>query len=64
MRQRHALDFPASCRSICDSLSAYGSILLGRSGAANFGSALSERRYLRTVFLDSPVRRDISRIEK
>jgi hypothetical protein len=29
----------------------------------NFGSTLSERRYLRTVFLDSPVRRDISRIE-
>jgi hypothetical protein len=37
--------------------------LLGRSGTANFGSTLSERRYLRTVFLDSPVRRDISRIE-
>jgi hypothetical protein len=30
----------------------------------NFGSSLPERRYLRTVFLDSPVRRDISRIEK
>src|ERR1700733_914715 len=30
----------------------------------NFGSTLSERRYLRIVFLDSPVRRDISRIEK
>src|SRR6202453_5069955 len=30
----------------------------------NFGSSLSERRYLRTVFLDSPVRRDISLIEK
>ena len=57
-------DFPASCRSICDSLSAYGSSLLGRSGMANFGSTVSERRYLRTVFLDSPVRRDISRIEK
>ena len=25
----------------------------------NFGSTLSERRYLRTVFLDSPVRRDL-----
>ena len=25
----------------------------------NFGSTLSEHRYLRTVFLDSPVRRDI-----
>src|SRR5271155_5916351 len=30
----------------------------------NFVSSLSERRYLRTVFLDRPVRRDISRIEK
>ncbi len=28
------------------------------------GSTLSERRYLRTVFRDSPVRRAISRIEK
>ena len=37
--------------------------LLDRSGTLNFGSTLSERRYLRTVFLDSPVRRDISRIE-
>jgi hypothetical protein len=36
----------------------------GRSGTSNFGSTLSERRYLRTVFRDSPVRRDISRIEK
>jgi hypothetical protein len=40
------------------------SSLLGRSGMLNFGSSLFERRYLRTVFLDSPVRRDISRIEK
>jgi hypothetical protein len=38
--------------------------LLGRSATLNFGSTLSERRYLRTVFLDSPVRRDISQIEK
>src|ERR1700689_3714487 len=30
----------------------------------NFGSTVSERRYLRTVFLDRFVRRDISRIEK
>jgi len=37
--------------------------LLGRSGTWNFGSTLSERRYLRTVFLDSLVRREISRIE-
>jgi hypothetical protein len=29
----------------------------------NFGSTLSERRYLRTVLRDSPVRRAISRIE-
>ena len=52
---------------MCDSLSAWGSSLLGRSGILNFGSfPLSERTgYLRTVFylFDSPVRRDISRIE-
>ena len=51
-------------RSMCDSLSANGSSLLGRSGTLNFGSTLSERRYLRIVFRDSPVRRAISRIEK
>ena len=54
-------DFPVSCRSMCESLSACRSSLLGRSGMLNFGSSLSERRYLRTVFIDSPVRRDISR---
>jgi hypothetical protein len=31
---------------------------------SNLGSTLSERRYLRTVLRDSPVRRAISRIEK
>src|SRR3569833_3899193 len=46
-----------------ESLPANGSSLLGRSGVLNFGSTLSARRYLRTVFLDSPVRRAISRIE-
>jgi hypothetical protein len=49
---------------MCDSLSANGSSLLGRSGKLNFGSSLSERRYRRTVLRDSPVRREISRIEK
>ena len=29
----------------------------------NFDYSLPERRYLRTVFLHSPVRHDISRIE-
>jgi hypothetical protein len=56
-------DLPASCSSMCESLSAKGSSRLGRSGVLNFGSTLSVRRYLRTVFLDSPVRRAISRIE-
>src|SRR5208283_3072357 len=49
---------------MCASLSAKGSSRLGRSGTLNIGSTLSERRYLRTVFRDSPVRRAISRIEK
>src|SRR5208282_5388352 len=48
---------------MCASLSAKGSSRLGRSGVANRGSTLSERRYLRTVLRDSPVRRAISRIE-
>ncbi|YBW38092.1 hypothetical protein ACMYR2_0585 [Nitrobacter sp. TKz-YC01] len=38
--------------------------MLARSGTLNRGSTLSARRYLRTVFLDRPVRREISRIEK
>src|SRR5947209_9055650 len=49
---------------MCASLSANGSSRLGRSGVVNLGSTLSVRRYLRTVFLDNPVRRAISRIEK
>src|SRR5206468_6819204 len=53
-----------SWRNMCDSLSANGSSRLGLSGVVKFGSTLSVRRYLRTVFLDSPVRRAISRIEK
>ena len=35
-----------------------------RSATLNLGSTMSERRYLRTVFLDRPVRREISLIEK
>jgi len=34
------------------------------SGTLNRGFSLSARRYLRTLFFDRPVRRDISRIEK
>jgi hypothetical protein len=44
-------------------LSAKASNLLGRSGTLNFGSTAPARRYLRIVFRDNPVRRDISRIE-
>src|SRR5690606_29586204 len=39
------------------------SSLLGRSGALKRGSTSPDRRYLRIVFRDSPVRRAISRIE-
>jgi hypothetical protein len=39
------------------------SSLLGRSETLNFGSTEPERRYLRIVFRDNPVRLDISRIE-
>ena len=45
-----------------ESFCANGSNLLGRNGAWNCGSTASERRYLRMVFRDNPVRRDISRI--
>jgi hypothetical protein len=44
-------------------LSAKASSLLGRSGTLNLGSTAPDRRYLRIVFRDNPVRRDISRIE-
>ncbi len=42
---------------------ANGSSLLGRAGTLNFGSTAPERRYLRMVFRDRPVRREIARIE-
>ena len=56
-------DLPASTRSQCDSLSANGSSLLGRSGTLNFGATAPERRYLPMVFRDRPVRHEIARIE-
>ena len=49
--------------SQADSLSAKGASLLGRSGTLKAGSTVPERRYLRIVFRDSPVRRAISRME-
>src|SRR5690606_25048110 len=54
----------ASVFSQADNLSAKGSSLLCRSGTLNRGSTSSERRYLRMVFRDRPVLREISRIEK
>ncbi len=54
---------PASAFSQSESLPAKGSSLLGRSGTLNFGSTAPDRRYLRIVFRDSPVRREIARIE-
>jgi hypothetical protein len=38
--------------------------LLARSGTLNRGSTLPARKYLRNVFLDRPMRREISRIAK
>lgn len=55
-------DLPASIRNQPDSLSAYGSSLLGHSGTWNFGSTVPLRRYLRIVLRDCPMRRSISRI--
>ena len=43
--------------------SAKGSSLLGRSGVAKIGSIVFAARCLVTVFRDSPVRREISRID-
>src|SRR3546814_8224948 len=45
--------------SHADSRSANGSSLLGRSGTLNSGSIVSDRRYLRIVLRDNPVRRTI-----
>src|SRR5690606_6740232 len=56
--------FFASVFSQADKRSAKGSSLLGRSGTLNRGSTSSERRYLRRVFRDRPVLREISRIDK
>ena len=56
-------DFPASTFSHRDRFSANGSSLLLRFGTLNFASTAPDRRYLRIVFRDSPVRRVISRIE-
>jgi hypothetical protein len=53
----------ASVFSQAESLSANGSSLLGRSGTLKAGSTVPDRRYLRIVFRDSPVRRAISRME-
>ena len=56
-------DVVASARSQAASLSANGSILLGRSGVANVGSIIPEFKYFATVFRERPVRRAISRID-
>jgi hypothetical protein len=53
----------ASDLSQTESRSANGSSLLGRSGTLNFGSTPSERRYLRIVVRERPVRREMSRID-
>src|SRR3546814_14916898 len=50
--------------SQADSRSTNGSSLLGRSGTLNCGSIVSDRRYLRIVLRDNPVRRTISRIDR
>lgn len=55
-------DLFASAFSQPDSFAANGSNLLGRSGARKSGSFASDRRYLRMVLRDNPVRREISRI--
>src|SRR5690606_34692973 len=55
-------DLPASTRSQSESFWANASSLLGRAGTLNLGSTVSDRRYLRMVLRDNPVRRSISRI--
>jgi hypothetical protein len=54
----------ASVRGQTASRSAKGSSLLGRSGVLNTGSTASDRRYLRMVFRDRPVRRAIAWIDR
>src|SRR5690606_5724881 len=49
-------------RSQSESFWAKASSLLGRAGTLNLGSTVSDRRYLRMVLRDKPVRRSISRI--
>jgi hypothetical protein len=56
-------DRAASVLSHADNFSAKASNLPGRSGTLNFGSTTPARRYLRIVFRDNPVRRDIARID-
>ncbi|MFM7444853.1 MAG: iron chelate uptake ABC transporter family permease subunit [Tabrizicola sp.] len=56
-------DFPASVCSQPASFSAKGSILLCRSGVADFGSIMFADKCLATVFRDMPVSREISRID-
>jgi hypothetical protein len=51
--------FPVTIRR----LSVKASSLLDRSGTLKAGSTTSERRYLRIVFRDKPVRREISSID-
>ncbi len=52
-----------SAFSQSESLSAKGSSLPGRPGTLNFGATAPDERVLRIVFPDSPVGRDIARIE-
>ena len=52
----------ASAFSQFESCSVNPSSLLGRSGTLNFGSTSPARMYLRIVFRDRPVRREINLI--
>jgi hypothetical protein len=56
-------DLPVSSFSQADNVSANGSSLLDLSGTLNTGSTTSARKYLRIVFRDRLVLREISRIE-
>jgi hypothetical protein len=64
LRVRRALrDFPASVFNQAANFFAKGSSLPGRSGVAEIGSIVFVARCLVTVFRDSPVRREICRID-